>query len=115
MGSKQTCHPRFNRTWRHAITRLGLVVAWIGMAWPAAADMLRGGELYRTHCETCHGTNGVPTVPGVPNFARGEGLLQPDAHIHAVIVSGKNACPGAGGMLSDVETLDLLSYLRTLH
>jgi len=115
MSSDQPCVRPFDSLLRRLIAGVGLV-ALLCLSWPTwAGDVFRGQELYQTHCEACHGSKGVATVPGVPNFSRGEGLMQPDARVHAVIVSGKNACPGSGGFLRDVETLDVLSYLRTLH
>jgi len=115
MSSKPSWVPRCGSTLRRTTAGVGLAAS-VCLSLPASAgDVFRGEELYQTHCAACHGGKGLATVPGVPNFARGEGLMQPDAQVHTVIVSGRNACPGAGGILADVETLDLLSYLRTLY
>ena len=80
-----------------------------------AADATKGGQLYSMHCVGCHGRTGVPVMPGSPNFARSEGLMQPDLALMASIRAGKNAMPGYVGILKDSEILDVIAYLRTLR
>lgn len=80
----------------------------------AAADVQRGGTLYSTHCAVCHGSNGMPVIPGAPNFRRMEGLMRPDMQLMTAIRTGKGAMPGYFGVLRDREILDVVAYLRTL-
>lgn len=80
-----------------------------------AADMIKGGELYATHCASCHGTSGISVMPSAPNFARNENLLQPDLLILTSIRNGKNAMPAYQGILSDSDIMDVIVYLRTLN
>ena len=80
-----------------------------------AADMIKGGNLYATHCAACHGVSGVSMMPGAPSFARGEGLLQADLALLVAIKSGKNVMPAFQGVLSDRDILDVIAYLRTLN
>lgn len=81
----------------------------------AAADVNKGGQLYTLHCANCHGANGVPVMPGAPNFQRSEKLLQPDVMLMVSIRRGRNAMPAYVGILRDHEIMDVIAYLRTLQ
>lgn len=95
---------------------IALISAVFGVTLPAqAADITKGAQLYAMHCTSCHGRSGVPVMPGSPNFARGEGLMQPDLALMASIRTGKNAMPGYVGILRDPEILDVIAYMRTLR
>lgn len=95
---------------------IALMLTLVGATQPAtAADVTKGAQLYSTHCATCHGLKGVPVMPGSPNFARSEGLLQADLSLLGAIRAGKNAMPGYLGILRDAEILDVIAYLRTLR
>ena len=80
-----------------------------------AADPLSGGKLYQSHCINCHGANGAGEIPNIPDFSRGEKLLQPDNVLLETIKSGQGMMPSYRGMFSDDEILDLVAYLRTLR
>lgn len=80
-----------------------------------AADTQRGGTLYSMHCAICHGANGVPVMPGAPNFRRMESLMRPDMQLMTAIRSGKGAMPGYFGVLREREILDVVAFLRTLN
>jgi len=80
----------------------------------AGSDIIRGGEVYRQHCASCHGAQGQSTWPGAPSFARREGLLQPDLAIVAKIRAGRNAMPAYRGVLSERDMLSVVAYMRTL-
>lgn len=77
------------------------------------ADTIKGGKLYALHCASCHGNTGRPVVPGAPDFARTNALLQPDSILLERIKKGKNAMPGYYGILKEAEILDLIAHLRT--
>lgn len=96
--------------------RLLLVSAWLALFAPAvkANDIVRGGELYRQHCASCHGAQGVASWPGAPSFARREAMLQPDAILVDRIRSGRNAMPAYRGILTDRDILSIVTYTRTL-
>ena len=79
-----------------------------------ARDLVRGQALFKEHCEQCHGAGGYPSMPGVPDFTRGDGLMQPDIALEQVIRNGRNASPGFEGILTDTEIADLITYLRSL-
>lgn len=80
-----------------------------------AADINKGGQLFTTHCANCHGSTGVPVMPGAPNFQRGERLLQPDFVLLASIRRGRNVMPAYAGILRDHEIMDVVAHLRTLQ
>ena len=79
-----------------------------------AADLDKGKNLYLIHCSGCHGEKGFSHMPQVPNFARGEGLAQPDPVLMDAIRAGSDARPPFLGILNDREILDVISYVRTL-
>ncbi len=80
-----------------------------------AGDVGNGSRLYGTFCVSCHGAGGKNVIPGAPSFARGEGLMKPDAILLASIKTGRVTMPAFAGVLTDREILDLISYLRTLR
>ena len=84
---------------------------------PAAhgADVFKGETLYRTYCESCHGSAGRGVMPGTPNFASGQALMQSDLSLFRGISDGKQVMPGFQGVLSQYEILDVIAFLRTLH
>ena len=80
-----------------------------------AADPMRGAELYRSHCLSCHGAGGKPVMPGAPDFSRPTALLKPDLALLAAIRQGRAAMPAYEGQLRDREILDLVAHLRTFR
>ncbi len=81
----------------------------------SAADINSGARIYQLHCASCHGPTGISIIPGTPNFARGEGLMQPDMTLLAAVRTGRNAMPGYLGILTDRQILDAVAYSRTLR
>jgi cytochrome c6 len=80
-----------------------------------AADVMKGGQLYRMHCASCHGASGVSAMPNAPSFARGERMMQPDQTLLGSIRRGRGAMPGFFGVLSDRDTLDVIAYMRSMR
>jgi len=80
-----------------------------------AADVFKGRDYYANYCEVCHSVDGRGKVPGVPNFARGEGLMYSDLNLLGVVQQGKGAMPAYRGLLSERQILDVIAYLRTLR
>jgi len=96
-----------------------LLVSWLALAlatsFPlAASDLANGGKLYRAHCAKCHGGNGKSVMAGVPDFDRPGSLMQSDQSLLPRIQSGKRACPGYRGILSEQEIFDVIAFIRTL-
>ena len=80
-----------------------------------AADPSEGRKTYMAHCQNCHGSNGVGQMPGIPDFSRGEALLQPDAALVRTIQDGKGMMPAYRGLLTEEQLLDVVAFLRTLR
>lgn len=100
---------------RAATTALVALLATGGSGTLYAADMIKGGQLYTTHCAGCHGASGNGAMPGTPNFRQSNKLMQPDMMLLSTIRFGKNACPGFQGILRDNDIMDVISYLRTFN
>ena len=96
---------------RAFLTGLFLFCAWQGTS---ANDIVRGAELYRQMCASCHGTQGESTWPGAPSFARREAMLQADRALLERIRAGRNAMPSYRGVLTDRDILSVIAYTRTL-
>jgi cytochrome c6 len=92
-----------------------LAVLAFGAAGAHAADIARGAQVYNTHCASCHGVNGVSVMPGAPNFARSERMLQADFQLLAAIKAGRAAMPAYNGVLPDRDIYDVIAYMRTLR
>ena len=92
---------------------LALVIATAAQ-YASANDIVRGAELYRQLCASCHGPQGVSVWPGAPSFARREAMMQPDMALLERIRAGRNAMPGYRGVLTDREILSVIAYTRTL-
>ncbi len=98
------------------LVRSAAMLCALAVVAPAqAADIGKGGQIYAMQCLSCHGRAGVNVMPGAPNFARSEGLMQPDLALLASIKTGKNAMPAYIGILNDREILDVIAYMRTLR
>jgi cytochrome c6 len=94
---------------------LTLALALCGAGLARAGDINKGGQLYGIHCANCHGSTGIPVMPGSPNFQRGEKLLQADFVLLAAIRRGRNVMPAYAGILRDQEIMDVVAHLRTLQ
>ena len=78
-----------------------------------AADFFKGESIYKQYCESCHGTRGQGVIGGAPNFARGQGLMKPDALLYDTILKGRNAMPAFRGVLTEEEFYDVITYIRS--
>ena len=74
-----------------------------------------GAEIYRRHCETCHGTDGRPNLPGTPDFTRGEGLLKSDQELVNSLRFGIGTMPGFDHQLDKKGFIDVIFYIRSLQ
>lgn len=100
--------------WRVAATTALACALAMGASAAAAADVARGRQVYERHCAGCHGADGVPVVPGAPNFSRPETLMRPNGVLANMIRSGKMTMPGFRGILHESEIYDVIAYMRTL-
>ncbi len=105
---------------RHTLTTslAGLIMLTSLFAPALAADkigLVEAQELYEDNCAMCHGYDGMPIMPGAPNFTRGERLEKKDTELLTSIRDGKGAMPPWAGALSDAEQQAALHYARQLH
>jgi cytochrome c6 len=109
-------HPGFPKATGPALRRSGITALLIAASVVAqAADVIKGSELYRQHCASCHGNNGRPQMIGAPDFSQPTALLKPDMTLLQSIRTGKGAMPAYQGLLRDRELLDIVAHLRTLR
>lgn len=91
------------------------LIAVVSAAPAQAGDYFKGRKIYADHCARCHGNNGVPQVPGTPDFSRGEGLMAPEQTLVRSLRYGRGLMPGYEVMLRGRELLDVLAYVRSLR
>lgn len=94
---------------------LGLAMLFGASGAVFAADPTKGRMIYMSHCQNCHGANGVGQFPGMPDFSRGESLFRPDIELVRVIFAGRGMMPAFRGMYTEEELLDVVAFLRTLR
>jgi len=111
--------PRFTgavQSPKYGVALLFFLVLGVVLLAPSAraGDPARGRALYSTHCASCHGPRGVPTMPGAPDFTRADALLKPDSVLMLGIKVGRNAMPAYNAVLKDRDILDVIAFMRTL-
>jgi cytochrome c553 len=111
------------------LTLLMVTIIWQGPALAAHSgvsmdDIARlddARDVYQTNCAACHGFDGVPMMPGIPNFSGGERLDKAEQELMASMQNGKEsesggiAMPPWQGTLSDEEMLAVLDYIRVIR
>lgn len=82
---------------------------------PVAIDTVLGKRVYDGACSSCHGRDGNPSNPdpAIPNFNRGERLLQPDDKALLNVKKGRGGQPPMGHM-AESDLINSLAYARTL-
>jgi mono/diheme cytochrome c family protein len=98
-----------------ALVGCGALALALALAPAQAADPGKGGQLYQTHCASCHGQNGQPVWPGAPDFRRPGALMKTDAQLITLLRHGRGVMPAYLGVMKDREMYDLLAHLRTLN
>lgn len=99
-----------------AAVHVALALLLLGASgWGQAADIVKGAELYRQHCASCHGNNGRPVMVGAPDFSQPIALLKPDMNLLQSVRAGRGAMPAYQGLLRDRDLLDIVAHLRTLR
>ncbi len=97
---------------RRALLGLVLLTACAAVQ---AGDPFNGHRIYGEHCLQCHGNEGRGQLAGMPDFRRGEGLLQADYQLVETLKQGRGAMPAYQGLLDDNELADVITYIRTLQ
>lgn len=72
----------------------------------------RGKEIFHEKCAACHGVDGVPILPGTPEFAKGERLEKSDEELLKTIMHGKDQMPPWKETLSKQQCKDVLAFVR---
>ncbi len=96
---------------------LGLFIAADGEAQTSSTDMAAldaARDVFQTNCAMCHGYDGVPILPGAPNFAAAERMEKDDEALLKVIASGTETMPPWKDVLNEEQRRAVLSYIRVL-
>lgn len=80
-----------------------------------AGDVFAGEAIYSAHCVRCHGANGRPVLPNVPDFYQGERLNVSDPALVRNIKAGSGLMPSYDKIIKDRDILNVLAYIRTLQ
>ena len=87
----------------------------------APRDIANGKEKYEETCIACHGENGKPAIPGLPDFTSRKGpLTKGNSLLLKSIIEGVDRpdadmpMPPMGGNpdLTEDDVRDILSYMR---
>lgn len=97
------------------LTACLITSTFVSITYTQAANFFSGEKVYNTYCEGCHGVKGQGLIGGAPNFARGQGLMKPDASLYEIIDQGRNAMPSFRGVLKEEEYYDVISYIRSFY
>ncbi|MBN2499574.1 MAG: c-type cytochrome [Anaerolineales bacterium] len=90
------------------------VLAYVYSLSAAAAELEAGQALYQADCASCHGEDGVPTVPKVSDFTDAEAMVQvSEESMFQITREGTETGMPAYGDLSDDEIWALTAYIRS--
>jgi len=84
-----------------------------GLAW--AGDPYAGSAIYASHCVSCHGGDGSGEVAGTPSFRGGKLMSKSEFELRDKIRMGKALMPGFGGILTQQQIEDVVTYIRTFN
>ncbi|TVQ76424.1 MAG: cytochrome c [Bradymonadales bacterium] len=89
---------------------------------PATREVvMRGKELYDTHCYICHGATGMGDGPVVPPYPRPPVLVSPklyewaDSQIYHVITVGQNQMYSYAKQVREQDRWKIVHYVRVLQ
>lgn len=71
-----------------------------------------GKATYEDNCAACHGYDGIPMLPGTPNFIAGERLERSDEELLLTIAKGREMMPPWEDELTVVQREQVLAYIR---
>lgn len=69
-------------------------------------------ESYDEYCAACHGYDGIPILPGTPNFVAGERLEKSDEELLETISKGRDLMPPWEAELDSEQRQQLVNYIR---
>ena len=93
---------------------IALVIITINSAIVVAAEKNHPGQTsFEEFCASCHGYDGIPVLPGTPNFAVGERLNKKDNELLQTIRKGKgDVMPPWEEVLNKQAQQDVLNYIK---
>jgi mono/diheme cytochrome c family protein len=111
--------------WRAAIVAgfFALSLSWIALVpLGEAADVTRGGKIYKTMCRKCHGKEGKGDGPKAKSLKKkprnytepGFFDEHPDGELKKVVIEGKKPMPSFREKLKDKDVDDVITYIKTL-
>jgi cytochrome c6 len=106
---------------RSALGSAVLITIAVCLVAPAArADQVKGAEVFKAKCATCHGVDGKgETTAGkamkVKDLASDDIQKQHDSEMKTVIEEGRNKMPAYKGKLTNQQIEDLIQFIRTLR
>lgn len=72
-----------------------------------------GKEAFEELCASCHGYDGIPNLPGTPNFFTGERLDKNDSELLQAIRKGKgDVMPPWEEVLNEQAQQNVLHYIK---
>lgn len=98
---------------------VGVAVLSMGPLTAPARTQGTGEKTYKEKCAGCHGADGkgqsaVGKALKVRDFCSPEVKKESNAELTEIIRKGKNKMPAFENKLSDAETKDVLTYIRSL-
>lgn len=80
-----------------------------------AGDPFAGSAIYAEYCVNCHGGDGAGEIAGTPSFRGGRLMTKSNFELSDKIRNGKNLMPSFGGVLSEEQIDDVMTYIRTFN
>jgi len=95
---------------------VGLLVIASAPHVKADEDADAGKQIFEMYCAACHGFDGVPLLPEMPNFAKGERMEKSDADLLKTIQEGKagTVMPSWTGVLTVEQREEALAFIREI-
>lgn len=80
-----------------------------------AGDPFAGSAIYTEYCVNCHGGDGAGEIAGTPSFRGGNLMMKSNLELINKIRNGKDLMPSFGGVLSEEQIDDVVTYIRTFN
>lgn len=101
------------------IRTAAMILLAASIAAPAFAQSA-GAVTYKAKCAMCHGPDGTAATPmgkmmKIPSFKAPDVARSSEASLIAITKDGKGKMPAYNGKLTDAQTREVVSYIRTLQ
>ena len=80
-----------------------------------AGDPFAGSAIYTEYCVNCHGGDGAGEIAGTPSFRGGRLMMKSNMELINRVRNGKDLMPSFGGVLSEEQIDDVVTYIRTFN